>query len=339
MSTYSFIEIIPGSFSEAQLREYHALRQAFGARYNDGVDPDFEAFRETVEFSITKNGFTIYIFLHEDKMIGYLRYWITNPNHPVAQNNSVICYLPEEHMNEDLKRTVLTSLLGKMKSTGQQKCIWRSSHKHILEFIRSLDPLPSNSGHWFRLHPEKVDRTFIDEWLGQIDLKAHRLSYEWHDFIPAGLLDPVAALSHELINDMKREDNSLTFHIDAAYIDRAQENFRKTKQAPYHLILRDENNEMIGLSLLMINKDGAIADQRLTGVKKEWRRKGLAKWLKAKMLLMVKNDHPKVSEIRTECFSANEPMIAINKALGYELYRTDHDFYISPALLESFLKG
>jgi RimJ/RimL family protein N-acetyltransferase len=339
MSRYSFEEIIPGKTSEARLREYHELRKAFAVQYQDVVDPDFQTFRETLEFSITKNGFTIFVFRHEGRMIGYLRYWVTNPHHPLAQNNSVLCYLPEEHMNGSLQKLLLSCLLDKLQSTGQQKCLWRSSHGHILELIRSLGPEPSNSAHWFRLAPSAVKDALIDGWLARVDLQALRISMQLFDFVPNLHLEEVAKLSNELVNDMKREDTSLTFHVDADYITRAQENFRKTRQHPYHLILRNDKGELIGMSLLMINKEGTLADQRLTGVVKDWRKRGLAKWMKAKMLRMVKDDYKTVSEIRTECFSANTPMIAINKALGYELYRTDHDFYITPRLLESFLKG
>ena len=158
-------------------------------------------------------------------------------------------------------------------------------------------------------------------------------------FIPEKWLEETARISTVLINDMVREDDTIKFHLDLNTLRVAQENFKKSESKPLHLLLMDKDDQIIGISLLVVHKGSTSADQRITGISREWRGKGLAKWLKAKVISKVLSDFDQVTEIKTECFSTNKPMIQLNKALGYELYRTDHDFYIYQENLESFLKG
>jgi RimJ/RimL family protein N-acetyltransferase len=335
---YRYLEIMPSTFSDAQLREYYALRKSMHVRFDDPVSDDANEFRETLSFSIQKNGFSIFIFLRDGKMVGYMRYWITNPGHPTSQNNMVYTAMPEEEMTQEMDRMIISCLLDKMRKEAHLKCIWRSAQPKMLDLIRSLGGLSSNTGLWFRLDPHKVEKELVSSWLKAVDPKIYGITLDHQTFIPEEIMEETARVATLLVNDMVREDNSVQFHMSPEALRLNQENFRRSQSNPHHLILRDKAEHMIGISLLVVNKNGShIADQRLTGIISEWRNKGLAKWLKAKMLELVKTDLPGITEIRTECFSANLPMININKALGYEMYRTDHDFILSPNNLESFL--
>lgn len=337
---YSYLEIIPDKFTEVQWREYYRLREDLHLRYDDQLYIGFENFKESAIYQIRNNGFSIFIFMQEDKMIGYLRYWINNPGHATAQNNIVVCSFPEELSSKKLDHVIAKCLFDKMKKEGHVKCIWRSSHPHTLSLIKKLDGKASNSGSWFKLDLRKVKKELIDKWRNAVDPEKLGLTIHYFDFIPEEWIEETAMASNEIINDMVREDNSLQFHFDANALRKAQENFRKTGSQPLHILLTDQYKKIVGLSLIVIHTEpDKIGDQRITGIVRQWRGKGLAKWMKAKMLEIVLKDHERIMELKTECFSTNEPMIRLNKALGYELYRTDHDLYIYPQSLESFLKG
>ncbi|MDD2805834.1 MAG: GNAT family N-acetyltransferase [Elusimicrobiales bacterium] len=63
---------------------------------------------------------------------------------------------------------------------------------------------------------------------------------------------------------------------------------------------------------------GHVARQMLTGVRQEYRGRGLGKLLKARMLLHIRREYPGVKYIVTGNADSNAPMMAINTALGFK---------------------
>lgn len=66
--------------------------------------------------------------------------------------------------------------------------------------------------------------------------------------------------------------------------------------------------------------------QMLTGVLPEHRGRGLGKWLKAAMLLHIRDLYPEVRWVITGNANSNAPMLGINHALGFFKYR-EHTAY------------
>jgi GNAT superfamily N-acetyltransferase len=330
---YDCIRLDPEKFSPGQWEEFYRLREELHLRYHAPFTSGAENFKSGILHAIHKNGFTIYIFSLHGKMTGFASYWVMNPGHPAAQNNVVQCVIPDEHMNAGSQRAVLQCVLHKMQTEGHAKCLWRTSQPALARLLQETGAMPSNLGCWFRLNPQEAEPDLVQKWIREVDLSSLGLRCEFAGFLPEHLVEETAAVSNLLVNDMVREDTSVSFHVSAGYLRNVMEGARLTGQLPLHLFLRDSANKLIGLSVL--NK----GEQKLTGIIPEWRGRGLARWLKASMLNIVKNDYKQVTLVNTECFSKNEPMIRINKNLGFELYKTDHDFYTTPSLLESFLNA
>jgi GNAT superfamily N-acetyltransferase len=77
--------------------------------------------------------------------------------------------------------------------------------------------------------------------------------------------------------------------------------------------------------------------QRLTGVARHWRGKGLAKGVKAVMLQLVRERHPGVVMAVTQNAEVNAPMLAINRRLGFAVHRHDGAYQIGTESLRAFL--
>ena len=72
----------------------------------------------------------------------------------------------------------------------------------------------------------------------------------------------------------------------------------------------------------------AFIEQRFTGVRPEARGRGLGKWIKAAMLLHIRDLYPGTRWIATGNARSNAPMLKINRALGFKPYRIGNEYQI-----------
>ena len=70
-------------------------------------------------------------------------------------------------------------------------------------------------------------------------------------------------------------------------------------------------------------------EQRFTGVRPDARGRGLGKWIKAAMLLHLRELYPDTRWIGTGNAGSNAPMLKINRALGFKPYRTGTAYQIT----------
>lgn len=73
----------------------------------------------------------------------------------------------------------------------------------------------------------------------------------------------------------------------------------------------------------------AIIHQGFTGVRPEARGRGIGKWIKAAMLLRMRELYPDARWVSTENAGSNAPMLAINKKLGFKEYRAGSEYQIT----------
>ena len=70
-----------------------------------------------------------------------------------------------------------------------------------------------------------------------------------------------------------------------------------------------------------------LLNQALTGVKSIYRGRGLGKWLKALMLLYIRENLPQAKYFITGNAEHNAPMLSINDRLGFKPYRERDAFF------------
>ena len=87
----------------------------------------------------------------------------------------------------------------------------------------------------------------------------------------------------------------------------------------FHLLLRNERQELIGMCITVFKKDNPTSvNQFMTGVLKEYRGLGLPTWMKSYMYDYLQKNYPTINLIKTDCYSDNTPMVHINKKMGFE---------------------
>src|SRR5438093_2105 len=80
-----------------------------------------------------------------------------------------------------------------------------------------------------------------------------------------------------------------------------------------------------------------LIEQQFTGVRPDARGRGLGKWIKAAMVLHVRDLYPDAEWIVTGNAGTNAPMLKINRTMGFKPYRTHVDYQVARDLLEARL--
>ena len=73
--------------------------------------------------------------------------------------------------------------------------------------------------------------------------------------------------------------------------------------------------------------------------RRDYRRRGLGRWLKAAMLDKILRERPGVKRIRTGNADSNVPMLKINHELGFKPYKAWTEWQISVDKLAESLAG
>jgi len=85
-----------------------------------------------------------------------------------------------------------------------------------------------------------------------------------------------------------------------------------------------------GFNKELINQDD-------TGVAKEYRNKGLGRWLKAVMIKLIIKELLEIKTVRSENAVSNKPMLNINFEMGFKTYYSESYWQIKVEKVKSTL--
>jgi len=72
-----------------------------------------------------------------------------------------------------------------------------------------------------------------------------------------------------------------------------------------------------------------LIEQQFTGVLPAARGRGIGKWIKAAMLLHVRELYPDAEWVVTGNAHSNAPMLKINRTMGFKAYRTGVEYQMT----------
>ncbi|MGY5872254.1 MAG: hypothetical protein RTV72_08425 [Candidatus Thorarchaeota archaeon] len=194
------------------------------------------------------------------------------------------------------------------------------------------------------LRADEIDYDLIEQWREEGKKRAVGVSLEFYSRIPDDILEEFLAL-HEEVHG-----------IEADLEGHEREGRHAMSVETYHH--RTKQNEKAGvevISLLSRETEGAISgftevyfmrkdepgrvNQGMTGVGRKYQGRGIGKWLKAEMIVHLKEIYPKMTEIRTGNATVNAPMLSINRRLGFKTIRDGVTFNIDVDELLEKLKN
>ncbi|UCG03214.1 MAG: GNAT family N-acetyltransferase [Candidatus Heimdallarchaeota archaeon] len=326
----SFISIFdPDSTSDELWEKYYLFYlRIFKEMFPDDPPPSKECLKKEMENPHPDNKDYRWILSEEksNNIIGYGRVTVYNKSSPAYQANKHIAFgtlfVDKSHRRLGFGEDLLKILVKKVKD--EKKTIFQGgtlleSGKAFCEQFGGIIALTEEES---RLKLEEVDWEMLDEWIDEGTRRAEGVTIKRFEVVPEKDLEDYCLIFTETLNQVPKGELEWEAN-ETPEIRRSREKRNKLINLTWTtFISREDDGTISGLTETFYQPDQAsLLFQGLTGVKKQYRGRGLGKWLKAEMLKYAKKTFPKLKFVVTDFAVTNAPMIAINKRLGFKKHK------------------
>jgi GNAT superfamily N-acetyltransferase len=281
----------------------------------------------------------------DDAVVGMLGFGCRREDAPDSEAFAPFVYgwggvLPSWR-RQGVATALLRGLLGFMQERGKRILTVGTHLPEGRAFLAAIGAVEKNRNVVNRLALDRLDWGEVDRWHVAAIPPGSVLRWEIHaGRVPLERLAPL--LPH--LTDLFRD-------VPLGTLDLPPLRYELAGYASWY----EEMDRRGGEHLLVLLMDGETvagvceatwsarfpdrASQELTAVARRWRGRGLAKGLKAAMLRLVRARHPQVRTMTTGNAEGNEPILAINRRLGFVEHRRDGTYQIGRDVLAAWLAG
>jgi RimJ/RimL family protein N-acetyltransferase len=163
-----------------------------------------------------------------------------------------------------------------------------------------------------------MDWRLVDDWCAKGRSRYPRTFIETFQECPEKDIDEFCRIYTEIINQRPVGDiqEELVTTPESRRIE--ERNFKRREIEWHTMISREHDGQISAMTDIMYNpQEPYRIHQYFTGVLGRYRRRGLAKRLKAEMLIYIKEKFSDAEYVTTTTAKENQPMRAINKQLGF----------------------
>jgi len=278
------------------------------------------------------------LILRDDQAVGWCQFFVRNPGTDAQLPLGPFELLPEQ-INAELVRTLARWFLEHLETCDAEFLYNMLFVKECADMVASWGGRQFSRGQHFVLHRKDIAQSLVDKWLKEIPAANPELRLEFFDGVPEELLDEYGERLEEALRDMPEEnDSGMPVRFDRESYIGQQKWRRENNRRDIVAFLFDRDNNLVADSDLVINlKQPKTVDQLMTMVSRDYRGRGLAKWLKAAMIRRLEEVAPRFEKISTLMREVNEPIQHINEQLGFVLNRTAREFKLPRTALKDWL--
>lgn len=334
----------PATASAAQWRRLHAYRRLRGAEDAPGepLPPDTEFETEL------RDGRTLFqqhriLALHGQEIVGNLVLSFRRPGSPDSQDFArhldVMGGVALAHRRQGVARALLSGLDEFMRKHDKSLATAKVRHPQAHLFMQAIGAQARQRMVDNRLRLQDVDWVQMRRWSDDFPASAKGLRWELHaGRVPMATLDGLMEPLSQLINQQP-----------LGTLDIPRIRFELQGYRDWYADMDRRGGEHFMVLLRAGSRLAAVCDaswdqrypermhQQLTAVAPPWRGQGLAKAVKARMLLLVRERHPQVQLALTFNAQANAPMLSINQRLGYAVHREDAIYQVEHGSIRQYL--
>lgn len=255
-----------------------------------------------------------------------------SPSYESNKNNSFFyIIIDSDYKQQGLGTYILKKIIEKLVEHGSLFTETDTYYKSGKDFCQKFGAKLINQQSENRLYLKDVNWELTHLWIQDAKQRTPDVILECFSTFPDKDIEELCALETELEAQMPslEEGDDKWTEIRTPEARREWEsNTKKRGQEIITMITREANGIISGITEIRhsyVEQIERIA-QRTTGVKQEYRGRGLGKWLKAEMLNYVKDNLPKASYIVTGNANHNAPMNSINQRLGFKPYYQESSY-------------
>ena len=338
------MEFIPKEASEETWEAYFGLSEEIFHEFNEKRRlPDRGVVRRL--FCTTNPLYTAkrwLVFSEDQRLVAYARMSYDTELSPDYEINKHI-YQSQISVAKNFRGKKIASMIIKYmnviaKEMGKETLMSDVNNPMGIEFCRHLKGQEVLEELQQRLYMEDIDWELVGEWVEKAKKKSPHTTTELFQECPECDIDEFCHVYTETIN--QRPTGGMEQEIITSPESRRIEerNIRKRGIEYYTMICREQDGHISALTDIMYNPEEPYkVNQYFTGVLGRYRGKSLAKRLKAEMLFVIRDKFPDVEYIRTMTAKSNQPMLAINRSLGFQPTKTCIIFQWALSDLETLL--
>jgi len=304
------INKIPPNPSEEDLQAIIAFRKRFFAQaYPNDELPNFKNWQKAIQQAYkNRKGYAFYTILADGQIIANIRH---------VERESSKRSIMIDHDREK-ETTELHQLLCKQLNEWKKEIpttIIETRTDFMGSILEACDFQKGNEAIFTSLQLTDLNPDMLDKWTQ--DLPSN-LTYSFMKKPNEKECVEIAEITNFLLNDMERPDKSLTYNFSLEDFIKMIQNIHESGSTTEHVLLRNEQGKLIGKSVVVYNlQNSSVGGQKMTGVLPEYRRKGLAKFLKAAMYKYLIENEPELKTIKTDYFAGNYKIRKLNEEMGF----------------------
>jgi GNAT superfamily N-acetyltransferase len=307
---------------------------------------DLASVRENMLRRLMFNDVKAYIAVTTDtpsKAIGWIRCSFLKEDAPSYPGNEDVCQIQLTIHKNYRMEGIAAKLVGlaykhaveynRTKLTGS--LISEASRR----FVQRIGGREALAYHVSQLEMKSVDWGLMESWVTEGSQRSPDLSIHFYLSIPDSILEDYCKVYTEVLNQAPRDELSYGDEIyTPARWKMEEEQARVTGRVWLSAVALAETGDIAGLTDVGYEPSTpSILTQLLTGVQEKYRGRGLGKWLKAAMLLKIRDEYPDVEIISTSNAISNEPMLAINEKMGFRKKLESYMFEVDVQKVKEYL--
>ena len=330
---FSLVEFIPKEAPEDLWEAYFILSETIFREFNQKSRlPDRDMVRRL--FSTPNPLYSVkrwMVFDKAERAIAFASISYDTAISPDYESNKHLCQIHISVVPAYRRKKIATNLLKHLVETARllekATIVAEVDNPLGLEFRKHLRGELVHEEVQYRAYMEDVDWQLVDKWLQRGRTKHWDTKIEFFRECPENDIEEFSRVYTEIINQRPTGEieQELITTPESRRIE--ERNLKKRGIEWYTMISREHDGQISGLTDIMYNPEELHrVNQYFTGVLAKYRRRGLAKRLKAEMLAVIKNKFPDVEYITTSTARTNRPMQSINKELGFQPTKTCFTF-------------
>jgi len=183
-----------------------------------------------------------------------------------------------------------------------------------------------------RLKLSEVDWPMLERWAAEGARRSPQTRLEIYDGeLPDEMLADFAPQLTSLLNTMPFESLDIgDIIVTPERIRDWNERQALVGEVQHTVMTREPDGVISGMTdITWAPYRRTLIYQMFTGVRPDARGRGLGKWIKAAMVLHIRELYPEVRVIVTENAHSNGPMLKINRTMGFQPYRTAVEYQMT----------